>query len=55
MSLIHYAQFTCWTSIVLILWGEITKILESSPVVWLTFVFFLIVSILLGLISWNKQ
>lgn len=55
MSLIHYAQFTCWTSIVLLLWGMITKLIEQSFTSWFAFGFFLGVVLMLGIISWNKQ
>lgn len=55
ISISYYVKFTCWTSIVLILWGVIAGIIQSKPTTWFAFVFFCAVGILTMAATWEKK
>lgn len=54
ISISHYVKFTCWTSIVLILWGVIAGVIESKLTTWFAFVFFCAVGVLAIATTWEK-
>jgi F0F1-type ATP synthase assembly protein I len=49
MNINHYIKFTCWTSIVIIIWGLVADFIDSKPETWAALIFFL----LMGLIAWS--
>lgn len=45
---------TSWTSVLILLWGMITELIESSFVSWFAFVFFIVTPILVYASNYRK-
>jgi len=46
LDLGKYTLFSCWTSIVLILWGMITKVIQPTWISWFSLGFFCVAAVL---------
>lgn len=46
MNLSHYTKFTCWTSIVAILWLRVFDLIPNNATVWGAFLFFCVVGVI---------
>ena len=43
--IVKYIKFSCWTSILLLLWGVVLGVLKDSVTTWCAFAFFCLVSL----------
>lgn len=54
MNLSHYFKFTCWTSIVALLWLRVFGIIPNDLSTWLAFLFFCIVGVIAYSMDFKK-
>lgn len=55
MKISQIVAVTSWCSVVLILWGMVTKVFESSFVTWFAFMFFLMAFLVSASLLRNTQ